>query len=218
MTTPNRDGFVGLGGRNVPPAAADFIAQKPGDESDRFTAHFRQVGVRHADILTRDFLALWVQSAVQPPSIAAAGIGDFTADTPAKREYTAGLCAQLAYNADAMRGIVALRQLQLPPDYRNATFPAADLPSQECLAAASALAGLSGNLATALGIDPPPRLQARHWQPNTAQQHARPASGSSVVDQRAQPAGTALQPPPGTAAARHGGTASQASPLGPRNG
>lgn len=153
MTTPSHAEFTGFDGLNVSEAPPEYVAAVRGTVME----HFRLEGARHANELTRE-LTNGLVGGFELRDFSSA-ISAFTADTQKEKEYAFGLCAQLAENGDRMRGIVAMRDLELPPDYNNFMLAASELSREMCLEVASILDVASSTLSDRAGIDLPWRLR-----------------------------------------------------------
>jgi hypothetical protein len=126
------------------------------------------------------------------------------------------MCAQLAYHADALRGIVALRDLGLPAsaiaDGHMAPVSATDLPNHQCVKLAKQLDDVSSRLSQHAGVALPARLHQRQWSAeptaNDAAKFASPPTPPTAANRRSQPgnAGTELHDRPGTPGGRHAGS------------
>jgi hypothetical protein len=212
MTTPDGSGFTGFDGARVAEAPADFIGLNSADGVERFKAHFYSEGRRHADDLTNELLMAGLLYSGQVPFDLTEAIAGFRADNFAQQCYAAGLCLALAHHSNLLRGVVALRELGLSAGYLKAdsrlTDRASDLPGDQCLEVADMLDTISGKLSIRAGNDLPWQLRRAGWSVEAPSLDADVLATSPPLPSQSADSGpavrkSALQPPPGTAAARH---------------
>jgi hypothetical protein len=213
MLTPDHSGFIGFDGARIAGTSRDLLALDPVNGVERFEAHFRQEGGRHAAQLVRELCNTLLLNVDRLLFDLDEALRTFTPSTPAQFAYTEGFCGQLAYYADALRGVVALRELSLPStgviNGDPALVSASDMPHQECLTLAENLDDISGRLSSQAGIALPARLQQRQWsvapsRTDTAGKAARPRpTPASDGQSHSRNVGKGLDIRPGTAGGRH---------------
>jgi hypothetical protein len=216
MTTPDYSGFTGFDGSRISGAARDFVSLDRRDGVERFETHFRQQGQQQATQLAKELCNTLLVNIDRPLLDLDEALRVFRPNAPAQRAYAEGMCAQLAYHADALRGIVALRDLGLPAsaiaDGRLAPVSATDMPNHQCVKLAEQFDDISGRLSQHAGVDLPARLHQRQWSAERAADDAAgfasPPTPPTVANRRSQPgnAGTGMRGRPGTPGGRHDGS------------
>lgn len=158
---PDHNGFVGFTHLRVYGIPTDLIAADPLRGVDRFWAHFRSEGFRHANLITNELC----MAALSGMDISGAStLTDLGTLAPpivaAKQAYIEGVASGFEHNARLLRAVPALRDLGLSSIYvtsaEQAVHRASDMPDDMCLHAATRLT----SLATSIALDAPP---ARSW-------------------------------------------------------
>jgi hypothetical protein len=192
-TFPTRDGqdFVGYTHQRVIGPTVDLVAVDPSRGADRFWNHFRGEGLRHADLMTREFLTAAANGINLGATSPLCDIGSLPRPIGAKQQaYAEGVTAGFDHHIRQLLAIPQLRTLGLGSSYITASDaaiqPASGLTNEQCHQIAALLSRLGEQVTAEITAGTTPAFWAsegldalRQYSRSSTQQSSRSTLGAA---------------------------------------